>query len=380
MAKQTGQITVVKNNTVTNVEHQIRFIFVKQNGERITRDTSAKGVINFDIPNGDWNVSWFAVKGDQKVLPLRAGLQLKITSSTPPTALSDWIYGDNTHVADPILTQWTEVLDEMKAVRDKFRDETQSIGNGKFMKEGAYGVGTIGNAPNLSIEYDISERLPNGFYKVAGGSTGFPSWKASGDSLISSGWGASYWSSLHLSTDNRLAMISSRSGVISEWAEFYSTSNTTVDSNGNIKAASPIVKLFANKIEHSGFGDEKPVFEKLDTGIYKISNTLGLAKGEYDGDWYIETPKDKNGDVLFNIEWSQDEDNNVIIRTYKRREIYKIVEDEEGNIMFGEKRGILNGDPVDINDGRFVSLRFYEDPEVLEAEIARQEAEMLAEE
>ncbi|UNM96736.1 hypothetical protein MMG00_02455 [Ignatzschineria rhizosphaerae] len=90
----------------------------------------------------------------------------------------------------------------------------------------SFGLGSIGNAPTLSIEYDISERLPNGFYKVAGGSTGFPSWKASGDSLISSGWGSSQWSSLHLSTDNRLAMISSRNGVISEWAEFYSTANT----------------------------------------------------------------------------------------------------------------------------------------------------------
>ena len=129
MAKQTGQITVLKNNTVTNVEYQIRFIFTKENGERITRDTTSKGVINFDIPNGDWNVSWFAVGGDQKVLPLRAGLQLKITSSTPPTALADWIYGDNTHVADPILTQWTDVLNEMKSVRDEFRKETSFVGD-----------------------------------------------------------------------------------------------------------------------------------------------------------------------------------------------------------------------------------------------------------
>ena len=290
MAKQTGQITVVKNNTVTNVEHLIRFIFTKNNGERITRDTTDKGVINFDIPNGDWNVSWFAVKGDQKVLPLRAGLQLKITSSTPATALSDWIYGDNTHVADPILTQWTEVLDEMKAVRDEFRKETSFVGdkNEPILRRGYAGFGKY--AQVLGAEFTDFHAFPldnpsfddfsyqTGFYTLSRAMIN--GWKNNGGSavytcvlqVIRRAYLAGTALVLIGYEANRMYINERHSnGVWQGWRENYSTSNTTPDKNGVLHTGTgtpPNVLLEGN----AGLGSFIKILSGNNIPLEKLTN------------------------------------------------------------------------------------------------------------
>ncbi len=359
MAKQTGQITVLKNNKVTNVEHQIRFIFTKNNGERITRDTTSKGVINFDIPNGDWNVSWFAVDGDQKVLPLRAGLQLKITSSTPPTALADWIYGDNTHVADPILTQWTSVLDEMKSVRDEFRKETSFVGDGKIMREGAYGLGS-GGAPSKANDVPINV---NGFYAGMGGAGDFFKYgpflhliRVSSERALQIGYEALSSGLSYRAHDS-----------VSGWTQAYKvlcSMTTTVDSNGFIKAASPIIKLFDDRIETNDQFKEEPIFEKIGVGTYKISNTLGLAK---EG-WTYEKPRGKDGNPYFRIIVKKTEDG-CIISVHDEFEALEeaTITDIEGNERKINKVVKILGEARDIKPHeRWIDLRFHEEPEEIE--------------
>lgn len=127
----------------------------------------------------------------------------------------------------------------------------------------------------------------------------------------------------------------------------YGTTNTTIDSNGFIKAASPVINLFADYIEpNSCFSQEhekKPMFEKLSIGCYKISNTPGLVKGEYAGDWNVEVPKDINGERYFNTEWEQLEDNSVIIRTYEREAVTEEYQryDEDGNALTDTQGNVL---------------------------------------
>lgn len=134
-----------------------------------------------------------------------------------------------------------------------------------------------------------------------------------------------------------------------EWALEYNTSNTTVDSNGNIKKASPIIKLFDNHIEWNQDFKEDPIFEKLGIGVYKISNTNGLARGIVHGDWYIETPKNRNGLPYFMVEWEQDAiTDDVIIKVFDRK----------FDINIGD---FVNGEPHDIGkDERWIDLRFHE--------------------
>ena len=131
--------------------------------------------------------------------------------------------------------------------------------------------------------------------------------------------------------------------------DFYTTLNTTVDSNGFIKKASPIIKLFDDHIEWNQDFKEEPVFEKLGVGVYKISNTNGLARGIVHGDWYIEIPKNRNGLPYFMVEWEQDDiTDDVIIKVFDRK----------FDINIGD---FINGEPRDIGkDERWIDLRFFE--------------------
>ncbi|HEF8773374.1 TPA: hypothetical protein RG734_002396, partial [Providencia stuartii] len=59
------------------------------------------------------------------------------------------------------------------------------------------------------------------------------------------------------------------------WILQYNTGNTTKDSNGNLKVASPIVKVFSDHIELNE-ESEGVELEKLGTGRYKLKGVLGM--------------------------------------------------------------------------------------------------------
>lgn len=125
--------------------------------------------------------------------------------------------------------------------------------------------------------------------------------------------------------------------------EILHSGNTTEDSNGFIKSASPIINLFDDKIE--GNATDGVTLEKTGTGVYTLNGVTPLAESG----WYIETPKDRNGNIYFTLDYEQDlTARTLTIRTY------------EPDYSTGPA---TNGTPVDINPGRFVALRFNEKPE-----------------
>ena len=142
---------------------------------------------------------------------------------------------------------------------------------------------------------------------------------------------------------------SSGDDIFTAWAEVKSTANTTVDSNGFIKNASPIVQLFSDKIEMNDEAKLQNIsFEKLDTGDYLIKGSSGF---EQEG-WYIETPKDANGNVLFSVIYTTLENGDISVKTYKKKfdfETASIVADLEN--------------PVDITENRWIDLRLQELPQ-----------------
>lgn len=132
--------------------------------------------------------------------------------------------------------------------------------------------------------------------------------------------------------------------------------NTTIDANGFIKNASPIVKLFTDKIELNDEARLQDItFEKLGVGDYLIKGSSGFAE---EG-WYIETPKDANGNVLFSVIYTTLENGDISVKTYKKKldlETASIVADLEN--------------PVDITENRWIDLRLQElpQPEIEEPE------------
>lgn len=130
---------------------------------------------------------------------------------------------------------------------------------------------------------------------------------------------------------------------------FRTTENTTVDGNGFIKNASPIVKLFADRIELNDEAKQQEiVFEKLNIGDYLIKGSTGFSQ---EG-WYIETPKDANGNVLFSVIYTTLESGDISVKTYKKKfdfETVSIVADLDN--------------PVDITENRWIDLRLQELPQ-----------------
>ncbi|QSX32632.1 hypothetical protein JYB87_12825 [Shewanella avicenniae] len=129
--------------------------------------------------------------------------------------------------------------------------------------------------------------------------------------------------------------------------------NTTIDSNGFIKSASPIIKLFADDIDtNAQAAEQQPKFIKNGVGDYTITGTSGLAK---EG-WWIETPKDSNGNtkvIIQALEEIEQPDGtfNINIKTTEPR--YGL--DETGRLI-----GI--GDPCDIPAGRWIDIRLQQLP------------------
>ena len=130
--------------------------------------------------------------------------------------------------------------------------------------------------------------------------------------------------------------------------KFYSTGNTTVDGNGFIKAASPIAQLFADKIELNDEAKEQDItFEKIGVGDYLIKGSLGFAQ---EG-WYIEMPKDANGNVLVAVIYEQLANNDISVKTY--------------DYMLNKKGRIVPDleTPLDIPEARWIDIRLQELPQ-----------------
>ncbi|MGQ0979452.1 phage tail fiber protein [Acinetobacter baumannii] len=150
--------------------------------------------------------------------------------------------------------------------------------------------------------------------------------------------------------DANLSKLKARIKAESGWsteAKIWNQHNTTVDSNGFIKAASPIVKLFAEKIELNEEAAEQPLsFEKLGIGHYLVKGSSGFAK---EG-WWIEIPTDTHGNKICAVEYQTLENGDLEIKTFKKKL------NDEGDI-------VANLDaPIDIpnnanNEPRWIDIR-----------------------
>ncbi|HFS5769285.1 TPA: hypothetical protein ACH0SE_003673, partial [Providencia rettgeri] len=171
----------------------------------------------------------------------------------------------------------------------------------------------------------------------------------------------------------------------------YSTANTTKDSNGNLKAASPVVKLFTDDIELND-ESEGVEMERLGIGHYLIKGVVGFNA---DGAWGINNgfviPQDHNGKnmVLIDYEVRPDGDIEVFVFHQQNADMPERFQnkrikhfDEEGAPVYFE-----NYEPCDVPESRWIDMRVEMPPnstynqKQAEAErLAKLEAERLAQE
>ena len=132
------------------------------------------------------------------------------------------------------------------------------------------------------------------------------------------------------------------------WFKFRTELNTAVDANGFIKAASPIVSVYADKIKLNDEAQLQQItFEKLGVGDYLIKGSTGFSQ---EG-WYIEMPKDANGNVLVAVIYEQLDNNDISVKTY--------------DYMLNKKGRIVPDleTPLDIPSTRWIDIRLQELPQ-----------------
>lgn len=171
----------------------------------------------------------------------------------------------------------------------------------RILKVGDFGLGAV-VAPIISDIDDIT--LAFGQYRTTAPlTTGtFPTAQAWGHVMV---FGSNLGDFVQLFAnvlEDKLFMRRYRTsaGGWQPWRTFWSSANTTVDANGFIREASPIVQLFdghhLEPVEPVG-----AAFNKHGTGHYSLSGVAPLAQTG----WSIEIPRDINGNrqVFLDIEY-----------------------------------------------------------------------------
>ncbi len=229
------------------------------------------------------------------------------------------------------------------------QSSTDSTAN-RLLKTGDFGLGADAG-PLVS---DLDTHFISGMYHFFGGSHAnaasgnnpFPTWSGAagllcGNSTLGGADGYCWQMAIKFSASSAEIKLRSKAAPsvpFTDWFTIHTTENTTVDANGFIKEASPIVRLFDGGIDTPCIAMSAQ-FSRLGTGRYCLENVDALAQQG----WQIEVPQDVNGNRLVFVETEFDPD--------KRRLMI--------HTSAPEWRGAwVAGAPVDIPAGRWIDLRF----------------------
>lgn len=348
--------------------------------DRIKNDTeqttigSADGRTLLTVPNNPegWGVIWWNGSGyETKPLSINKGgtgattdsaarVNLKVDklvqSSTDTKLLdgsgehtffitdADWGYfnnSDSSRIALPVISGGT---------------------GGKTPAEGSENLGAMHCQYGSSIYYGGSD-LPTGIGFYSGDTSPFPGGNGAPFTYaeimtIAEGGRGGNWSQIGFSTITyeapRYRQRTSDPSLITNWRDFLVRDlNTTVDVNGFVKIASPIVKLKSDGSSEVNDQAQGVTTERLDVGVYKISGVLGFNSdpswGGNSGGFSI--PQNSNGLPLLWVDYEVDEVGDITLKTYHRV--------HSGVPLFAsnEIEGVVDGEPVDIPEGRWVDLR-----------------------
>ncbi|WP_025122150.1 MULTISPECIES: prophage tail fiber N-terminal domain-containing protein [unclassified Serratia (in: enterobacteria)] len=221
------------------------------------------------------------------------------------------------------------------------------------LKPGDYGLGSA-----TPVTYTDANTLGiNQFIRLAPGTPNMPTPTTAAWAGIS--WGYDGGSRAQLlsqqgqNLNNLVFRVSAPGAVWSNWATLWHSTNTTVDANGFVKKASPIVKLFGTGESELNDQSQGVTTERVSEGVYRISGTLGFnADAEWGGvDGGIEIPTDRNKLPLVWVDYEVDETGDLLIKTFHR------VNSTAPKFAQNVKTGYKEGQPIDIPVGRWIDLR-----------------------
>lgn len=172
---------------------------------------------------------------------------------------------------------------------------------------------------------------------------------------------------MFISDDNkiylRMTYTASGNTVDTPWVKQWGQANTTIDANGALKPASPIVKVFGDGSVILNDESEGVTVARTGPGEYLISGVMGLnSDPEWGGiEGGIVIPVNINNQPLIWADYSVKSDGSILLKTYHRTHPdapaftqNRIgVKDKDGNFT----EIVKDGEPVDIPSDRWVDLR-----------------------
>ncbi|NUH52662.1 phage tail protein [Citrobacter portucalensis] len=172
---------------------------------------------------------------------------------------------------------------------------------------------------------------------------------------------------MFISDDNKmyLRMTYTASGqtVDTPWIAQWGQANTTIDANGALKPASPIVKIFGNGSVELNDESEGVTVKRVSTGVYLLSGVVGLNADPLWGgiDGGVVIPTDINNQPLIWADFSLEPDGDIVLKTYHRTHpgapefARNLIGKKNNDGSFTET--VRDGEPVDIPAGRWVDVR-----------------------
>ena len=229
-----------------------------------------------------------------------------------------------------------------------------------MMAVGSFGLGMNADVASGVVQLHVGNPTSNTTrfsYVPSSVGIGFlPSqWRAGFEIKSTGATGFQLWASSYGTTPRAAIRIADSSGSngYTDFAEFYTTVNTTRASDGTLKAASPVVKLFADGSFETNDESEGCTVTRMKAGEYLIEGCMGMnsdaAWGGIDGGFDI--PKDRNGQALIWLDYEVSADGSVLVKTYHR------THPDAPAFARNELEGVGDGDPVDIPRDQFVSVR-----------------------
>lgn len=235
-----------------------------------------------------------------------------------------------------------------------------------IMFDGDYGIGAGSNItdPDTVAISDFNNATTTAFYKSDDNTTNAKFGYSPMLNMTRRGGSDSTGFCTQIQVDPFSGQLSTRGRASgkgwSVWRDAYSSNNTTVDSNGFIKKASPIVKLYSNRLELNE-ESEGVILNKVGEGHYIIGGVLGFNS---DGAWGVNggvvVPKDENDQSIMWVKTKVLKDGDIEVKTYHRQhkdspemfQNFRIKEVKEGNPVYYE-----DGEVVDIPDNTWIDLR-----------------------
>ncbi|VXD06448.1 hypothetical protein YERSI8AC_420005 [Enterobacterales bacterium 8AC] len=236
--------------------------------------------------------------------------------------------------------------------------DSRSKNDTRYLQMGAYGLGTD-YRPSLTGYTLASDYRINGAW-YANITYITDSFDAANNHIfnISGHVNRSYCAQVAIPLGvDKMAFRRIQNNVVGPWRELWHNGNTTVDANGFLKKASPIVKLFGDGHSELNEQSQGVTTERIDTGHYIVHGVFGFNS---DPAWGgpaggIEIPTDQNKRPLIWVDYTVLPDGDLEIKTYHRA--YKTGPEFTRNIVLQDGKAIADGTPIDIPAGRWIDLR-----------------------